>query len=370
MADFIPGRELARLFFEEAVKPVLDAEFPDLRYDAGLIDSGSEVLGFDTSMSRDHHWGPRVSLFVSEADKTQYESAIVEILRHKLPYRFRGYSTNFAPIPDEPHILHFQDIDSGPVNHRVSVQTLNELLKDWYLKWDWHRDIQIEIADWLTFPQQRLRTLTQGLVFHDGLGDLAAMRDQLRYYPRDVWFYLLAASWTRISQEEAFLGRCGDVGDELGSRVIAARLVRDLMQLCFFMERQYAPYPKWFGTAFARLACGGRLTPIFHQVFSAETWQPREIYLCEAYSIVAEMHNGLGITERLPTEVSLYHSRPYKVIHGDRFAEAIRAKIQDENVKKIAASTSIGSIDLFSDSTDLLENQTLRLKLKALYSTD
>jgi Domain of unknown function (DUF4037) len=366
MADFIPGRELARLFFEEAVKPVLDAEFPDLRYDAGLIDSGSEVLGYDTPLSRDHHWGPRVSLFVSEVDQVQYASAINEIFRHKLPYRFHGYPTSFEPIPDEPHILRFAEVETGPVNHRVGVVTLKELL-GWYLGWDWRRDVEIEVVDWLTFPQQKLRTLTQGPVFHNGLGDLAAMRDQLGFYPRDVWFYLLAAGWMRISQEEPFVGRCGDVGDDLGSRVIAARLVRDLMMLGFLMERQYAPYSKWFGTAFSRLACAGRLTPIFHQVFSAENWQERETYLCEAYAIVAEMHNGLGITERLPTEVSLFHERPYHVIHGERFSEAIRVKIQDENVKRIAAATWIGSVNLLSDNSDLLENQVLREKLKALY---
>jgi hypothetical protein len=366
MVDFIPGRELSRLFFEEAVKPVLDTEFPDLRYDAGLIDSGSEVLGFDTPLSSDHHWGPRVSLFVAEADQAQYADVITELFRHKLPYRFRGYATSFEPIPDEPHILRFAETDSGPVNHRISIVTLKELL-DWYLGWDWHREIQVEIADWLTFPQQKLRTLTQGPIYHNGLGDLAAMRNQLAYYPRDVWLYLLAAGWMRISQEEPFVGRCGEVGDELGSRVIAARLVRDLMMLCFLMERQYAPYSKWFGTAFAQLACAGRLTPIFHQALSAKTWQEREIYLCEAYAITAEMHNALGITERLPTEVSLFHQRPYKVIHGDRFADAIRAQIQDENIKRIAATTWIGSVNLFSDNTDLLESTSLQQKLKALY---
>jgi len=72
MADFIPGLELSRLFFFEAVKPVLDAEFPRLRYSAALVGAGSEVLGFDTEMSADHHWGPRVDLFVGEED---YEGA-------------------------------------------------------------------------------------------------------------------------------------------------------------------------------------------------------------------------------------------------------------------------------------------------------
>ena len=57
MPEFIPGLELAKLFFHEAVEPVLDSDFPALKYSAALIGPGSEVLGFDTSMSRDHHWG-------------------------------------------------------------------------------------------------------------------------------------------------------------------------------------------------------------------------------------------------------------------------------------------------------------------------
>ncbi len=37
MAQFIQGLELSRLYYLEAVKPILDAHFPDLRYDAALI---------------------------------------------------------------------------------------------------------------------------------------------------------------------------------------------------------------------------------------------------------------------------------------------------------------------------------------------
>jgi hypothetical protein len=54
------------------------------------------------------------------------------------------------------------------------------------------------------------------------------------------------------------MARCGDVGDELGSRLVAARLIEELMRLCFLMEKQYWPYAKWFGTAFSKLACAGR----------------------------------------------------------------------------------------------------------------
>ena len=70
MTTFIPGIELSRLFFVEAVKPLLEASVPGLLYGAALLGSGSEVLGFDTEMSTDHDWGPRVDIFFVSPSST------------------------------------------------------------------------------------------------------------------------------------------------------------------------------------------------------------------------------------------------------------------------------------------------------------
>lgn len=364
MPEFIPGLELSRLFYVEAVKPILDAQFPDLRYDAALIGYGSEVLGFDTPMSRDHSWGPRLRLFLSAEDLSRYSEAIDQALRRGLPYSVHGYPTSFVPIPGEASRA-LAARSAGEVDHFVWISTVGDALRH-ELAYEWEGG-EIAPADWLTFPQHKLRTLTHGAVYHSGLGDLDTMRQRLHYYPRDVWLYLLAAQWMRISQEEPFVGRAGDVGDDLGSRVIAARLVRDVMLLCFLMEQVYAPYPKWFGTGFARLKCAPELNIIFQPVFSAEHWRERQIMLGSVYNFVAEMHNALGITEPMPTLPSSFHERPYVVIHGETFAEAIRDQIEDAEVKRIAYKTWIGSIDQFSDSTDLREAAGLREKLKGLY---
>ena len=115
-------------------------------------------------------------------------------------------------------------------------------------------ELDIETADWLTFPSQSLLALTAGRVFFDNSGELTALREQLAFYPRDIWLYLLACGWDRLGQEMPLMQRAGYTGDELGSALIGSRLVRDLMALGFLMERQYAPYPKWFGTAFKSLA--------------------------------------------------------------------------------------------------------------------
>lgn len=362
MPEFIPGLQLSELFYHEAVKPILDTHFRGLAYSAALIGSGSEVLGFDTLMSSDHHWGPRVMLFLKEQDYAAYSQPIHEILANELPFTFRGYPTHFTPPnPDDNGVQLLEETTSRPINHRVEIMTVEQFFKD---SFDLPFGEQVEAADWLTIPSQKLRAFTAGAVYHDGIG-LEAVRQQFQYYPQDVWLYMMAAGWTRIAQEEPFVGRTGSVEDELGSQVIAARLVRDLMRLCFLMEKQYAPYPKWFGTAFAQLACAQHLKPMLRGVMLAETWQEREQHLAQAYEFVAEMHNALGITEPLPAKVSNFWGRPFKVIHGERFASAIKAQIQDETVKRIPAD--IGSIDQFSDSTDLVEHTELRTRLKGLY---
>ena len=84
MTNFIPGLRLSAEFYHEAVAPVLAAEFPDMPYSAALIGSGSEVLGFDTEMSSDHHWGPRVMLFLREADHARHHEALRYTLSQQL----------------------------------------------------------------------------------------------------------------------------------------------------------------------------------------------------------------------------------------------------------------------------------------------
>ena len=124
------------------------------------------------------------------------------------------------------------------------------------------------------------------------------------------------------------MGRAGYAGDELGSALIASRLVRDVMGLCFLMERQYAPYAKWFGTAFRRLECAEALAPALRRAQTGATWREREEALCEAYRQLAVMHNRLGLTDPCPTDPAPFFGRPFQVIelHG-RFAERLRAPI-------------------------------------------
>ncbi len=361
-AKFIKGLELSRRFFHEAIEPLLATHFPEWVYSAALIGAGSEILGFDTEMSCDHDWGPRAMIFLPTAGFEQNAPRLHALLAKNLPHRFNGYPTTFSePTGSGAQGLDYDSNES--INHRVESWTIEGFVLN-HLNFDLHNEILA--CDWFTFPEQLLATLTAGAVFHDDLG-LQAVRDRFAYYPKDVWLYLLASAWGRIEQEEHLMGRAGSVGDELGSALIAARLVRDIMRLCFLMEKKYAPYPKWFGSAFLKLDAASQLAPSLQQVLTAQSWQERESHFTPAYEYLARRHRALQITEPLPEIVSPFFDRPFLVISKGVYSAAIRAKISDPTVAAIAAQPLIGKVDQFSDSTDLLTNPSWRKALRAIY---
>lgn len=352
MSEFIGGVHLSQLFHEELIEPLLRGTFPGVPYAAALLGPGSEVLGYDTALSADHDWGPRLFLFLTEPDHAAHAARIDVSLQGVLPRIFHDYPTRFRRSRESP---------SAPAKHRIEIHTVCGFFTA-CLGFDptgeWRP------ADWLVTPEQTLLELTAGAVYHDGTGELTGLRARLAYYPHDLWLYLMAAQWRRVAQQEAFMGRAGDVGDELGSLLIAASIVHDLMRLCFFIERRYAPYSKWFGTAFARLPRGPLLGPLFARTLQADQWREREAWLAESYAAVVTLHNQLGLTPPVETAVSSYYDRPYLVIHADRIADALRAEIKDPAAR---ALPWCGAVDQLSDSTDFLSPVEIRARARPLY---
>jgi hypothetical protein len=135
------------------------------------------------------------------------------------------------------------------------------------------------------------------------------------------------------------------------------------MQLCFLLEQRYAPYSKWFGTAFARLDCGAELSPILWRAVHAATWQQRGQALNEAYAAVAALHNASGITEPVPVQEERMWDRPFTVLWGD-FPGALAEAIEDPQVRGIADRWPVGGPD---QARDLLWDVQRRGLLRPLF---
>jgi hypothetical protein len=350
---FIPGVELSRLYYTEVVRPLLENESPGLAHSAALIGSGSEVLGFDSPRSTDHDWGPRLQIFLAD-DAADQAGLMSDMLAARLPAEFRGYPTVFPASGTGPE----------SATHWVTVAGLRSWVTG-TLGFD--PTAEISLLDWLSVPTQVLAAVTGGAVFHDGLtrgasssrpgpghGALTAVRAALAWYPHDIWLHVMACQWQRIGQEEAFPGRCAEAGDELGSALITARLVRDLVRLVLLMQRRYPPYSKWLGSAFARTAAATELAPLVAAAMAAAAWPERESNLAYAYEAAARLHNSIAVTPPLdPAVRPTYYDRPYRVIEAERFVRALREQISDERVRALPL---LGAVDQFVDSTDAIGN--------------
>lgn len=247
-------------------------------------------------------------------------------------------------------------------------------------------DAPLTTADWLTFPAQKLLSITSGRIYErcptkestEPTSPLDAIREKLAYYPRDIWLYIMASYWQRIENEGHLMCRCGVVGDELGAAVIAARLVRDIMHICFLLSREYAPYTKWFGSAFKRLPLVKEtaLEGLLVQVMSAQDWTVRHDRLNQVYELICQLHNesSFNITpgDLLQTHVIPFHDRPFNVISLGDISSTLRKHIVDPlltepSKKEAACRPLLRNIDAFCDCCALTEDTASRGVLVKLY---
>jgi hypothetical protein len=343
--DFIPGLELNEGFFHDVVAPLMEKHFPELRYSAGLVGHGSDVLGFDSPTSIDHNWGPHVTFFFSPLDLVAYREKVDKMLKRHLPYEYKGFSTNFEEgdhyNKDKPVLK-----SRGQVRHICRFHTVQDFFKH-YLGYDLGAKPQPSYQDWLLFPQQALIEATSGKLFRDDLG-VQKVRDQFAYYPDTIWKYLMRVQWGRILDELQTQARTGEANDELGSRIAAARMVRHIMYLCFMIEKRYIPYSKWLGTAFERwLSCGPRLKPLLLAVIREPAWERRQLLLARAYQGLGKMHNQLKITKRVSTRIIDFFGRGYPIIDAWQYVNALEKVIDNAALRNM--EYPLGAVDQFID---------------------
>jgi hypothetical protein len=338
------GITLSRRFYAELVAPFLAERVPGMAYAAALFGFGSDVLGYDDEMSRDHNWGPRVHIIVSEADfDTHARDLVMSFIAHA-PQSLHGEPIAWRSRPHPPANRRWA---AGDMAHGLEIHTLAGRLEDHFAR----SDLNWSGSDWLGVPEQKLLEFGGGEVFRDDTGELIEARTTLDYLPDDVWHFKIAAQWARIGEEQAFVGRTGMNGDDIGSRIIAARLVRDLMRLAYLLERQYVPYAKWFGTGFAQLSAADKLRPALARVLSANYWGERESALADAYLMVAQLQKAPNIAP-FEAKIGPYHERGFLTINVEAAVEAALGRITDPELK---ARFPFGGIDQLSDATPVLE---------------
>lgn len=334
------GIALARCYFEDLVAPLLNQRVPEVRYAAARVGTGSDVMGLDDEMSRDHDWGLRLQLFVTESNRARVQS----VLDQHLPTHFRGHPVRFG---FSAHPTERLRIDVTNVSHFAQQQLGFDPCG------------AASVLDWLSLTGQAVLEVVSGAVFEDQTGDLTGLRNALAWYPDDIWRYVLACDWQRLDQELPLMGRAGDRGDELGSRVIAARLVDIAVHLGFLLSRAWPPYSKWRGSSFGLLPGCTAIAADLGRTLDARHWHDRQTALSDALTGLARLQQNSGLPVPHPA-VEPFWDRPYVHLNRD-LVPALLETLTSPEVQ--ALPVGVGSVEQQTNNVDILTKPERRLAL-------
>ena len=357
---FIKGLELCEEFFLDIAKPVLDKQFSGLKYSAGLIGYGSDVLGYDDEVSTDHMWGPRFYLFLLKKDILKKQE-ILDVFSKSFPFEYKGYSVNFSkPNPNDNGVRKLEQISDGWISPLIFIHTLSEYLSGYLGTADLENLTEL---DWLSFSEHRLLALTSGKIFFDGL-NIQKFLDKLWFYPEEVKLYLIASNWSLIAEEQAYVRRCFDVGDILGSIMICGRIADRLMRLLFLYCDKYAPYSKWFGTAFLQLPIGESIRRAITISLETTDITERENHIVTAQKLMVDLHNKSNITEFIDVQIQSYYERNIKVIFAEKISNAVMKKLAGTVFERFPL---IGTLSGVPNFTNIFDDPSRCANIKMLY---
>lgn len=230
------GLELRQSYWEEYASPILRNSFPQqfLRMTAGALGHGSEFLGLDDELSKDHDWGPGFSLFLTEKDYQDIGTQVFDILQ-SLPQEYKGYRPCWG---------------STAGSGRNGVGTFLDWLKRQCIL---DRIPQTD-EDWLRISEYCLLWATNGRIWHDPLGEVSCIRKSLAYYPESVWKKRLALKCHQLHQAGVYqTTRFAERGDFVTVDISIHKFTIHAMHMAFLLRKKYAPIYKWLHTMLGNL---------------------------------------------------------------------------------------------------------------------
>ena len=246
------GLELSERFYWDILAPLIAETFPFLsrRHTAGLIGYGSDVLGFDDELSRDHEWGPRGQIWLRPQDYTCYAARLDRMFDEQIPVEYLDFRARYTLNDGIQCLVPAPPGQRG--RHHIAITSLPRYLR-----------IQLGIRklppgdlDWLCLPEQKLLEFTRGKIFTDPLGEITRLRQALAYFPDPVWRMKMLYAWESADDLLDVIPLNFLRGDELMGRLNLSRLVERIMRIIFLLNRRYCPgSPKWVERELNSLPC-------------------------------------------------------------------------------------------------------------------
>ncbi|MBQ9141789.1 MAG: DUF4125 family protein [Lachnospiraceae bacterium] len=254
------GLALCKAYYEECCKPMLEARFPKYvdKIAVGLVGEGSDCFGYDDAFSRDHDWGPRLFLWVT--DKVYEEiGAELNTAYEELPKVYKGvpYQESVQAVGrcGVQRIGDFYGKLLGTENCPVDVWNRGKEdgigLSDEGGTQEKFREKDIwwypEGIQWERIPEERLAAAVNGAVFVDKSGEFTQIRRILKEgCPKRLWYLKIAEAAARFSQNGQYnYRRMRKRGDMVSAGLMMSEAVREALKLLYYVVEEYPPHDKW-----------------------------------------------------------------------------------------------------------------------------
>lgn len=300
------GLALAQRYFSSYGLPLLREQFQPYegRIAAGLVGDGSDCLGFDDELSRDHDWGPGFCLWLNKSDHAQIGQALQRAYE-SLPKTFEG----------------FERCTSEWGDGRVGVFESGAFYRGFLGR----PDVPQTLFEWFRIPEKNLAGCTSGKVFHDPLGEFSGIRQQLlAFYPDDVRIAKIAARCMSAGQSGQYnFLRCLQRQEYFAAQYAQTKFCSDIMSLVYLLNRKYTPYYKWMHRGLAGLPRMGRF--LFGKIAALAVARDPE----EKKSLIDEI--CAAVIAALQAEGLSESGSRFLVDHGP----LVHEKIRDEVLRKL-----------------------------------
>lgn len=300
------GLELAERYWQEVGAPAVDQTCPELRgrLAVGLVGEGSECLGYDDELSRDHDWGPGFCLWLTDEDMVRHGAAL-QTAYTALPRKFLGVQRMRESVHSRG---------------RVGVFAIH----GFYARFLGKNGPPETLPQWLAASDQALSVCTSGKVFQDELGEFTRIRERLlACYPEDVRLKRLATRCAGVAQAGQYNHpRCLLRGDQVAALRALGEFIDHAQAVVFLLNRRYRPYYKWAHRALLDLPVLGREAGAAFEKLAACPAQERQGQIEALCALLVRELAAEGLTNS-PSDFLLDHG------------EQLQASIRDGGLRSL-----------------------------------
>lgn len=229
------GLEIAEAFYNTFGKKMIHDNFLELenKITIGLVGSGSECLGFDDDISKDHDYEPRFIMFVPDDfdDQTIFK---LERAYNALPSEFMGLQRKYD------HLMLGENVIK---------------ISDFYLQKIGNTTGNLSNYEWLSIPSFYLLEATNGKIFNQANNDFMKIRETLSKYPKDIKYKKLAGNLLLMYQSGIYnYERATKRNDFGGVSLSLYEFTKHTLAVLYLLNDIYMPYYKWWFRGLEKLS--------------------------------------------------------------------------------------------------------------------